>query len=145
MTTDPQLIIGFGGGLATLFVIVMTNRRRISIIENVLWGHNDDSGIEDTHDSLESKIDNLEEIMSDMRRERQQDHEAVLDEVYINRLYQHDTAESIAKILNEEDDLADVDIEPEDIKPDWIDTDKEKLHRRRMGDGAGEDYNDDTR
>lgn len=122
MSTSPELIVSVGTALGVLLIMHLDLRNRVSGVESWIWGHEraNGDGADETHETLEEKIDHIDDQLEASRRQRSRAHDDVMNEIYINRISQLEAMESIIDVLNEEEDLSEVDIELEDVKPDRL-------------------------
>lgn len=117
-----MVLVAIGSGLGTVLLIAAANRTDIQTLKNAVWGHE-----RDDDDGIKSKLNSIEEKLEEELEAREDHHDDVTDEILLNRNYNRRSFIALIEELNENDDLSDVNIELDDIEPDWVDSEEHNV------------------
>lgn len=112
---DPRLRRAF----ASLGILAYQNRREISRLKDAIFGHDRaaDGGMDSEVESLGGTLNRIENKIDEEQRERHQDHLRMQQEVETNRYLVIASVNGLAEAISED---SDIDIDPDDVRPDWI-------------------------
>ena len=148
ISANSDFALAVAAAIATLGILAYTNRREVSRVKDSVFGNDrsdEDDGLvgevstleselEDVGDHIEDKLDSIEEKIDEEREERRVDHKKVTSEMRKTRVLVHVSVEGLVDTLNSE---LDADVDPDDIRPDWIEDDVLEADGGPAIEGAG--------